>query len=118
LRDYNLNIIIPHGGGFIPYQLGRFDLATMDLATTGKGETKPSEDLKEFVYYDTVIYTRESLEFLIKVMGEDHVVFGTDHPFPVSKPELFLRIVEEVAKDDKVKEKIYNKNAKKIFKMS
>ncbi|MCH4815842.1 MAG: amidohydrolase family protein [Saccharolobus sp.] len=114
LRDYGLTVIIPHGGGFIPYQIGRIDLGS---ASYSLGKFKPSDDLKEFVYYDTVIYTKESLELLIKVIGEDHIVFGTDHPFPVSKPELFLKLIEDVIKNNNTKEKIWRTNANNIFKL-
>ncbi|WP_338603146.1 amidohydrolase family protein [Sulfolobus tengchongensis] len=115
LRDYNLTVIMPHGGGFIPYQIGRLDVG---YSSYNMSKIKPSDDLKEFVYYDTVIYTKESLELLYKVVGEDHILFGTDHPFPISKQELFLNLIEEVFKDNNVKEKIFNKNSKRIFKLS
>ncbi|QGA68977.1 amidohydrolase family protein [Sulfolobus sp. E11-6] len=113
LRDYGVAIIVPHGGGFIPYQLGRIELG---YESYNLGKLNPSKDLKEFVYYDTVIYTKESLELLIKVIGEDHIVFGTDHPFPVAKPELFLQLIDEVVKNNNIKEKILMYNANKIFK--
>jgi predicted TIM-barrel fold metal-dependent hydrolase len=114
LREYNLKIIVPHGGGVIPYQLGRVDLA---FEAYGMGKVKPSEDLLKYVYYDTVLYTKESLKFLYDIVGFEHVVFGTDHPFPVSKPLLFLKFIDEITPNE-LKSKVYNENARKLFKLN
>ncbi|MCY0862441.1 MAG: amidohydrolase family protein, partial [Metallosphaera prunae] len=114
LKEYGLKIIIPHGGGFIPYQLARFDMAHEVYKL---GLTNPSGDLKKNVYYDTVVYSRETLEFLEKIMGIDKVVYGTDHPFPVSFPDLFLKLIQEVNPKDEDREKILTKNAKELFKL-
>ncbi|BBL47286.1 MULTISPECIES: amidohydrolase family protein [Metallosphaera] len=114
LKEYGLKIIIPHGGGFIPYQLARFDMAHEVYKL---GVTNPSGDLKKNVYYDTVVYSRETLEFLEKIMGIDKVVYGTDHPFPVSFPDLFLKLIQEVNPKDEDREKILTKNAKELFKL-
>ncbi|AOL17443.1 hypothetical protein BFU36_12785 [Sulfolobus sp. A20] len=105
LREYNLKIVIPHGGGFVPYQIGRIDLLSNDQVTIKK-------DLLKYVYYDTIMYTRDSLDFLYKTVGSDHIVFGTDHPFFVSRPLDFLKYIEDTITE---KEKVFYENAKKLF---
>jgi aminocarboxymuconate-semialdehyde decarboxylase len=40
----------------------------------------PSEYLKRF-WYDSVLWNQQSLEFLIKTVGEERVVPGSDYPF-------------------------------------
>jgi predicted TIM-barrel fold metal-dependent hydrolase len=69
-----LKVIIPHGGGSIPYQLGRFDAASLK-----KGGTRFRDKLR-LLYYDTVMYTPESVEFLIRTVGADRCLFGTECP--------------------------------------
>jgi predicted TIM-barrel fold metal-dependent hydrolase len=69
-----LKIVIPHGGGAIPYQLGRFDA---DSIRKAKGRYR--ERLRK-LYFDTVLYTKESVEFLIKTVGADRCLFGTECP--------------------------------------
>ena len=69
-----LKIVIPHGGGAIPYQLGRFDAATLR-----DGGTRLRDKLR-YLYYDTVLYTKEALEFLIRTVGADRCIFGAECP--------------------------------------
>jgi aminocarboxymuconate-semialdehyde decarboxylase len=35
------------------------------------------------MYFDTCVFDPASLEFLIKTMGADHVLLGTDYPTPM-----------------------------------
>ncbi|EHP70283.1 putative TIM-barrel fold metal-dependent hydrolase [Metallosphaera yellowstonensis MK1] len=111
LRDYDVKVICPHGGGFIPYQLGRADLVK---SAYDQSLQLPSQYLRRNVFYDTVMYTEESLRFLVEVMGEDQVVFGTDHPFPVSRRELFLGFVQKLYQGS-TREKILRENAMGLF---
>jgi aminocarboxymuconate-semialdehyde decarboxylase len=47
--------------------------------------TPPSE-LARRLYYDTVLHDPEAVGFLVEHMGADHVVMGTDYPFPMGDP--------------------------------
>lgn len=79
-RDFpNLKIIIGHGGGYIPYQIGRakgFRLAEMQRDPTRES----IEESMRHLYYDTVLYNQESVELLIKIVGADRCLFGSDKP--------------------------------------
>jgi 4-oxalmesaconate hydratase len=72
----DLKIIVAHGGGAIPYQLGRFRANTMRQGTGG-GDI--AERLRR-LYYDTCVYSREGLELLFKVVGPANCLFGTERP--------------------------------------
>lgn len=41
---------------------------------------KPSAYLRD-LYYDAIIYNKDCLELLIKTVGSDRIMYGTDHPF-------------------------------------
>lgn len=69
-----LKLVIPHGGGAIPYQLGRFDAASL---RDGGGRLR---DRLRYLHYDTVLYTKEALEFLIRTVGADRCIFGAECP--------------------------------------
>jgi predicted TIM-barrel fold metal-dependent hydrolase len=71
----SLKIVVPHGGGAVPYQLGRFDAASLRT----KGNVRFRDKLR-WLHYDTVLYTREAIEFLIKTVGVDRCIFGTELP--------------------------------------
>lgn len=76
-----LKIIVSHGGGSVPYQVGRWRAERLHPVMAKDVALKESfdESLRR-LYYDTVIHSRESLALLIKLVGSDRVVFGTENP--------------------------------------
>jgi aminocarboxymuconate-semialdehyde decarboxylase len=45
--------------------------------------TRPIYEYLSRMYFDTCVFDPASLEFLIKTMGSDHVLLGTDFPTPM-----------------------------------
>jgi aminocarboxymuconate-semialdehyde decarboxylase len=83
-RHPNLRVMIPHGGGMIPYQIGRLDYhAKVYGAVDRLAEQGLSGDVHSYLrqlYFDTVVHRPASLRLLIDVMGEDNVVLGSNYP--------------------------------------
>ena len=76
LDDFpKLKILVSHGGGAIPFQIGRFDSASARRAGAER-----FRDRMRKLYYDTVLYTSEALELLIKTVGVDRVLYGAECP--------------------------------------
>ena len=71
----NLKIVVAHGGGAIPYQMGRF----RSWAVRRNSPVTFDEQLKK-LYFDTCNYSKDSIELLLKVAGTDNVLFGTEKP--------------------------------------
>lgn len=69
----DLKVIISHGGGAIPYQRGRFEPGALRQGTTYR-------DRLRRLYYDTCLYTRDSIELLLGAVGVDRCLFGTEKP--------------------------------------
>ena len=80
-RFPSLKLILAHGGGYFPYQLGRFDriYRNKEMPTTSKHT--PSHYVSRF-YYDTLLHHDEALKFLSIVVGKDRILLGSDYPFP------------------------------------
>ncbi|WP_162529650.1 amidohydrolase family protein [Nocardioides caldifontis] len=81
-RHPALRFCLVHGGGFAPYQLGRWDHG---YARNARGAAvhltrSPSEWLAE-IHHDTVVHSPAALRFLLDVVGPERVVLGSDHPF-------------------------------------
>jgi len=77
----NVKILFAHGGGFLPYQIGRLDKGYEQWKLVSSNlQAPPSEYLKRF-WYDTVLWNEDSLDNLVKAVGEDRVVGGSDYPF-------------------------------------
>ena len=88
-RFPKLKLCTCQGGGFFPYHVGRFDREFL----TGKQATRradrpnaprcklmPSAYLKN-LYFDTLVYDVETLEFLRRKVGAEHLMLGTDFPY-------------------------------------
>lgn len=72
-RDFpKLKIIIPHGGGAVPYQWNRH------RGMHVKEGLEPFEEAARRVYWDMAIYDKEAMELLIKRVGVDNVLFATE----------------------------------------
>lgn len=76
-----LKMVISHGGGAIPYQMGRFRAWAVR-----RGEKVSFDDKLKKLNFDTCIYSKESIEFLIRTVGVDNVLFGTEKPGTGSAP--------------------------------
>ncbi len=80
----NIKVLFAHGGGFMPYQIGRMDKGYEQWQMVSKHlQAPPSEYLKRF-WYDSVLWNENSLSFLIEAVGSDRVVPGSDYPFDLS----------------------------------
>ncbi|MSP37618.1 MAG: amidohydrolase [Deltaproteobacteria bacterium] len=81
-RFPSLKLCLLHGGGYFPYHLGRLD----QDKTGGSGASAipskypPSKYLKN-LYFDNLVYRVETLEYLKRMVGADHIMVGTDYPF-------------------------------------
>ncbi|WP_047151906.1 amidohydrolase family protein [Aneurinibacillus tyrosinisolvens] len=77
----NTKILLAHGGGFLPYQIGRLNKGYEKWTGVSSSlEAPPIEYLRRF-WFDTVLWNNESLNFLVEVVGEEKVVPGSDFPF-------------------------------------
>jgi aminocarboxymuconate-semialdehyde decarboxylase len=114
IQEYDIKVILPHGGGFLPYQIGRFDNGyKIRSDVREKIRKEPSSFLSNF-YFDTILFNKNIIEFLVKFVGSDHLVLGSDYPFKMGyfKPYESVEFLSEIDK-----EKICETNARKLFKI-
>lgn len=70
-----LKLIISHGGGSLPYQVGRWRIRRWRQT-----EMEPFETSLRRLYFDTVVHTSDSLRMLFDTCGADRCLFGTHRP--------------------------------------
>ncbi|WCK56800.1 amidohydrolase family protein [Aneurinibacillus sp. Ricciae_BoGa-3] len=76
-----VKILLAHGGGFLPYQIGRLDKGYEKWqSVSGALQAPPIEYLRRF-WFDTVLWNPDTLQYLTTLVGEDRVVPGSDYPF-------------------------------------
>jgi len=78
-----LRLVLMHGGGFLPYQIGRLDHGYRVRPESRGCQQAPSAYLTRF-WFDTVTHAPVPLRFLTDMVGADHVVYGTDFPFDMA----------------------------------
>lgn len=71
----DLKIVVAHGGGAIPYQMGRFRSWSVR-----KGQAVTFDEQLKKLHFDTCNYSKEATELLLKVAGVKNVLFGTEKP--------------------------------------
>jgi len=79
-----LKIVLAHGGGFTPYQIGRLVHGhKVRGETQAKTKTSPKDLLKR-IYFDSLVFEPQALRYLIDLVGADHICIGTDSPFDMA----------------------------------
>ena len=78
-----LRLVLTHGGGYLPYQIGRLDHGHRVRSEAQGCAHPPSAYLPAF-WFDTVTHAPGPLRFLADSVGTDHVVYGTDFPFDMA----------------------------------
>lgn len=84
-RHPGLRICLVHGGGFLPYQVGRLERG-FRVYGGDRIKTSPLELVRR-LYYDTVLHSVSRLRTLIDAVGVDRVLLGTDYPFEMGDPD-------------------------------
>lgn len=77
----DMKIGLAHGGGFVPYQIGRLVHGhKVRGETRARSASSPLDLLRRF-YFDSVVFEPQALRFLVDLVGAEHVFLGTDAPF-------------------------------------
>jgi aminocarboxymuconate-semialdehyde decarboxylase len=113
-RFPGLAVVLVHGGGFLPYHIGRFDRAHETRPEARVNDAGlPSRYLRRFLY-DTLVQRPEALRYLVQLVGHDRVMLGSDHPFWMGDPDP-LRVVRDADLDPATRAAIFGENAAHIF---
>jgi aminocarboxymuconate-semialdehyde decarboxylase len=111
-----LDVVLVHGGGFLPYHVGRFDRGHAGRPEVrADGASVPSGYLRRF-HYDTLVQFPPALAYLVQTVGADRVLLGSDHPFWLGDPEP-LRIVRAAGLPEAAQAAILGDNATRLYKI-
>src|SRR5438874_1987242 len=106
-RFPGLKICAAHGGGFLPSYAARSDavITTFPDRVGPLPKKKPTQYLKDGqLYFDSIMFTGEGMRHLIAEAGIDHVVLGTDYPFPWNTaPVDHIMAIPDLSDADRIK---------------
>lgn len=83
-RHPDLRVILAHGGGALPYLLGRLDHGDRVRPETRARAAAPLDGLRR-LYYDSIVFDARALRYLVETVGAAQVVLGTDYPFDMGE---------------------------------
>ena len=88
LRFPTLKIVVSHGGGSVPYQIGRWRAARLHpKLLTGQVLQESFDESLRRLWFDTVLHAPLALELLVRTVGADRCLFGTEKPGSGSAPD-------------------------------
>ncbi len=115
-RMPELTVVLVHGGGFFPYQVGRFDHGHRARPEPGSRGAGPASRYTRRFYYDTLTHSPQSLCFLCDIVGADRLLLGSDHPFGLGHPEP-VRALRDAKLGDAAETAALGSNAANLFQL-
>jgi aminocarboxymuconate-semialdehyde decarboxylase len=113
-RFPKLVVCLPHAGGAFPWLVGRLNRGWEKRADLKHVKHSPVDYLRRF-YYDTVGYSDHVLEYLVKVIGADRVLMGSDYCFPIAYERPVDIVTAHPRLDEDQKKKIVDGNARHLL---
>jgi aminocarboxymuconate-semialdehyde decarboxylase len=110
-RFPKLKVAFAHGGGSFPSTIGRIEHGfnvRPDLCAVDNGKN-PRDYIGKF-WIDSLVHDPKALDYILDIMGHDHVCLGSDYPFPLGEHHPGL-LVESMNYSKDLKEKLLYKNA-------
>jgi aminocarboxymuconate-semialdehyde decarboxylase len=111
VRYPGLEIVVAHGGGAIPYLLGRLG-NVHDL----NPEYADPYDGFTHLHFDSIVFDPKTLEYLVARAGGKNVLLGSDHPFANGDPEP-TKIVSRADLDEETRNLVLGGNARRVFRI-
>ncbi len=113
-----LRLVIPHGGGAVPYHWGRYEGLVARL------ERPPlREHVMRNVFFDTCVYHQPGIDLLYKVVGADNLLFASEmlgavrgtNPDTGSSWDDTKRYVDRLEMPDDDRVKVFEANARRVY---
>lgn len=114
----NLKLVIPHGGGALPFHYNRC------RALHTLHHKRPFEEVVKHLYFDLAVYDIGSIELLIRILGAEKLLyasemFGTGKGLDPSRGRTFDDMIDQIEGLESVsvsdKRKIFETNAKALY---
>ena len=113
-RFPNIKFFMVHGGGFTPYQAGRWQHGWHVRPEPKLHLKKPPAEMIRTFYWDTILHSKPQLEFLVQEFGASHVLLGSDYPYDMGTFEC-ARQVKALSISDLDKATILNGMTQKLL---
>jgi aminocarboxymuconate-semialdehyde decarboxylase len=109
-----LNVVLAHGGGHLPYQIGRLAHG-QQVRQEAKVHTatSPLQLLRRF-HFDALTHDADALRFLVAKAGADRVTIGTDAPYDMAEADP-VGMIGALALGERDRDRILGLNALELL---
>ena len=116
-RFPTLRLVIPHGGGAVPYHWGRYRGLAMRM-----GRPDPSTLLRN-VFFDTCVYHQPGIDLLTRVIPTENILFASEMLGAVrgADPETGIawddtkKYLDAAELDDEQQRAVFEDNARRVY---
>jgi aminocarboxymuconate-semialdehyde decarboxylase len=115
-RFPDFQLVVVHGGGYLPYYFARTDHAYNVRPELRKHISRPPSEYLRKLHFDTTVFEPKMVEYLVREFGDEHVLLGTDYPYDMG-PTDPLAFLEGANLSDQSRERILGGNAARLFKI-
>jgi 4-oxalmesaconate hydratase len=114
----DLRLVIPHGGGAVPYHWGRYrGLADM------LGQPPVESNVMGNVYFDTCVYHQPGIDLLLDVVDIPNILFGSEmvgavrgiDPRTGHYYDDTRRYIEAASLDDGARAAVFQGNVRRVY---
>jgi aminocarboxymuconate-semialdehyde decarboxylase len=112
LRFPGMKLVLSHGGAALPLVLGRL----ARNFTIGKGKYADPRKGFEALYFDSIVFDADALQFLAAKAGAARIMLGSDMPFPIGDMEP-RKMVEAAGLAPAERASILGGNAQGVFRI-
>jgi aminocarboxymuconate-semialdehyde decarboxylase len=105
-----LKIVCAHGGGSTPMLCGRWDHGARVRPELTHLKRLPSESIRQ-LYFDSLTHSLDSLDLLVRTVGADRIVLGSDYPYDMGDEHAVLRVETATFLDAREKELVLGETA-------
>jgi aminocarboxymuconate-semialdehyde decarboxylase len=111
----SLKLCFAHGGGSFPYLIGRVDNAWRNRDIVREDCPRLPSSYVDRFHVDAAVFSGDALAFLVKSMGDDRVMLGSDYPYPLGEQQVGSLIRSHPALTDRTRDKLLHANAIRFF---
>ncbi|MBM1144992.1 amidohydrolase [Alcanivorax sp. ZXX171] len=109
-----LRVALPHGGGALPFLLGRISHGWSVRPECVHLDTDPRDYATRF-FYDTITHDAASLNFLVEQVGVDRIMMGSDYCFDMGLEQPRMPVEKMAHLDDADKARILGGTASRLL---
>ncbi len=115
-RFPRLEVVLPHAGGAFPWLAGRLNRGWEKRAELRHVARPPIEYLRRF-HYDTIGYSDAVLDHLVRHVGADRILMGSDYCFPIAYEQPVRNVADNPFLDAEAKRAITETNARRLLRL-